>query len=86
MVVSVHGKQDTYLEGNKLGDYLRKIFMKRLSKFWLNATTVIAISDEVKENWISKLNSSIESRVIPYWVNKYSFNLEKSDWVPWKIN
>ncbi len=68
-VVSVHGKYDTYLEGNKAGDYLRKIFMKRLSKFWLNATTVIAISEEVKE-WISNLNSSIEVKVIPYWVKR----------------
>ena len=77
-VVSVHGKYDTYLEGNKLGDYLRKIFMKRLSKFWLNATTVIAISDEVKE-WISKLNSSIEARVIPYWVKRNNIKKVNND-------
>ena len=44
--------------------------MKRLSKFWLNATTVIAISDEVKESGFQKLNSSIEARVIPYWVKR----------------
>ena len=77
-IVSIHGKYDTYLEGNKLGDYLRKIFMKRLSKFWLNATTVIAISDEVKE-WISKLNSSIEARVIPYWVKRNNIKKVNND-------
>tara|TARA_X000000368_G_scaffold242690_1_gene191731 strand:+ start:10225 stop:11331 length:1107 start_codon:yes stop_codon:yes gene_type:complete len=68
-IVSVHGKYDTYLENNKLSNIFRKIFMKRLSNFWKNASTVIAISDEVKE-WINNLNSSLKVEVIPYWVNK----------------
>ncbi len=72
-IVSVHGKYDTYLEKNKFSNIFRKIFMKRLSKFWENASTVIAISDEVKE-WINNLNSSLNVAVIPYWVNK---NLKK---------
>ena len=68
-IVSVHGKYDTYLENNKLSNIFRKIFMKRLSKFWKNASSIIAISDEVKE-WIINLNSSLNVVVIPYWVNK----------------
>ena len=68
-IVSVHGKHDTYLEKNKISNIFRKIFMKRLSKFWENASSVIAISDEVKE-WIINLNSSLNVVVIPYWVNK----------------
>jgi len=70
-IVSVHGKHDTYLEKNKFSNICRKIFMKRLSKFWQNATSVIAISDEVKE-WIINLNSSLNVVVIPYWVNNNS--------------
>ena len=72
-IVSVHGKYDTYLENKKFFNIFRKIFMKRLSKYWQNASTVIAISDEVKE-WIKNLNSSLKVEVIPYWVNK---NLSK---------
>ena len=68
-IVSVHGKHDTYLEKNKISNIFRKIFMKRLSKCWENASSVIAISDEVKE-WIINLNSSLSVVVIPYWVNK----------------
>ena len=68
-IVSVHGKHDTYLEKNKISNIFRKIFMKRLSRFWENASSVIAISDEVKE-WIINLNSSLNVVVIPYWVNK----------------
>ena len=68
-IVSVHGKHDTYLEKNKFSNIFRKIFMKRLSKFWKNASSIIAISDEVKE-WIINLNSSLNVVVIPYWVNK----------------
>jgi len=68
-IVSVHGKHDTYLEKNKISNIFRKIFMKRLSKYWENASSVIAISDEVKE-WIINLNSSLNVVVIPYWVNK----------------
>ena len=68
-IVSVHGKHDTYLEKNKISNFFRKIFMKRLSKFWENASSIIAISDEVKE-WIINLNSSLNVVVIPYWVNK----------------
>ena len=72
-VVSVHGKHDTYLEKNNLSNIFRKIFMKRLSKYWQNASSIIAISDDVKE-WITNLNSSLDVVVIPYWVNK---NLQK---------
>ena len=70
-IVSVHGKYDTYLEDNKFSNIFRKIFMKRLSKFWGNASSIIAISDEVKE-WIYNLNPSLNTVVIPYWVNKNS--------------
>ncbi|MBO71623.1 MAG: hypothetical protein CL508_04845 [Actinobacteria bacterium] len=70
-IVSVHGKYDTYLEENKFSNIFRKIFMKRLSKFWGNASSVIAISDEVKQ-WIYNLNPSLNAVVIPYWVNKNS--------------
>tara|TARA_B100000287_G_scaffold92535_1_gene84713 strand:+ start:6122 stop:7228 length:1107 start_codon:yes stop_codon:yes gene_type:complete len=68
-VVSVHGKYDTYLEKNQFSNIFRKAFMKRLSKFWEHASSVIAISEEVKD-WINNLNSSLGVIVIPYWVNK----------------
>ena len=68
-IVSVHGKHDTYLEKNNLSNIFRKIFMKRLSKYWQNASSIIAISEDVKE-WITNLNSSLHVVVIPYWVNK----------------
>ena len=36
------------------------------------------VSDEVKE-WISKLNSSIEARVIPYWVKRNNIKKVNND-------
>ena len=80
-IVSVHGKYDTYLEENKFSNIFRKIFMKRLSKFWRNASSVIAISDEVKQ-WIYNLNPSLNAVVIPYWVNKNLPKEIKDDLIP----
>ena len=67
-IVSVHGKYDTYLEKGSLSNNLRKYFMKRLSKHWESASSIIAISDEVK-SWINNLNHKLNVMVIPYWID-----------------
>ena len=67
-IVSVHGKYDTYLEKASLSNNLRKYFMKRLSKHWESASSIIAISDEVK-SWINNLNHKLNVMVIPYWID-----------------
>ena len=36
-IVTIHGKYDTYLEGNYLIDLLRKMFVKQQSKIWKTA-------------------------------------------------
>ena len=76
-IVSVHGKYDTYLEKSSLSNNLRKYFMKRLSKHWQSASSIIAISEEVK-SWIENLNHELNVAVIPYWIDiKNSETIEK---------
>ena len=76
-IVSVHGKYDTYLEKGSLSNNLRKYFMKRLSKHWQSASSIIAISEEVK-SWIENLNHELNVEVIPYWIDiKNSETFEK---------
>ena len=76
-IVSVHGKYDTYLEKGSLSNNLRKYFMKRLSKHWQSASSIIAISEEVK-SWIENLNHELNVAVIPYWIDiKNSETIEK---------
>ena len=77
-IVSVHGKYDTYLEKGSLSNNLRKYFMKRLSKHWQSAFSIIAISEEVK-SWIKGLNKELNVVVIPYWIDIKSGNFEKKD-------
>ena len=78
-IVSVHGKYDTYLEKGSLSNNLRKYFMKRLSKHWQSASSIIAISEEVK-SWIENLNHELNVLVIPYWIDiKNSETFEKKD-------
>ena len=72
-IVSVHGKYDTYLEGTKLSNRLKKKFMISLAGYWDQADTIIAISDSVSE-WIVNLNSNLEPKVIPYWVEQNNLN------------
>ena len=51
--------------------------MKRLSKHWQSASSIIAISEEVK-NWIENLNHELNVEVIPYWIDiKNSETFEK---------
>ena len=55
--------------------------MKRLSKHWQSASSIIAISEEVK-SWIENLNHELNVEVIPYWIDiKNSENFEKKDTV-----
>ena len=76
-IVSVHGKYDTYLEKGSVSNNLRKYFMKRLSKHWQSASSIIAISEEVK-SWIENLNHELNVAVIPYWIDiKNSETIEK---------
>ena len=78
-IVSVHGKYDTYLEKGSLSNNLRKYFMKRLSKHWQSAFSIIAISEEVK-SWIENLNHELNVVVIPYWIDiKNSGTIVKKD-------
>ena len=78
-IVSVHGKYDTYLEKGSLSNNLRKYFMKRLSKHWQSAFSIIAISEEVK-SWIENLNHELNVVVIPYWIDiKNSGTIIKKD-------
>ena len=67
-IVSVHGKYDTYLEKGTVSNNLRKFFMKRLAKQWKSASSIIAISEEVK-SWIKGLNKELNVVVIPYWID-----------------
>ena len=66
-IVTIHGKYGTYLQGNFLIDFLRKIFIKQQSKIWEKANKVIVISESIRD-WLEKLNSSIKPTVIPYGV------------------
>ena len=51
--------------------------MKRLSKHWQSASSIIAISEEVK-SWIENLNHELNVEVIPYWIDiKNSETFEK---------
>ena len=78
-IVSVHGKYDTYLEKGTVSNNLRKFFMKRLSKQWKSASSIIAISEEVK-SWIKGLNKELNVVVIPYWIDiKSSNSVEKKE-------
>ena len=64
-VVTVHGKYGTYLEGNMLVDIFRKYSISILSKMWLKADVVIAISQSI-EDWMFHLNIALKPTVIPY--------------------
>ena len=73
-IVSVHGKYDTYLEKGSLSNNLRKYFMKRLSKHWKSASSIISISEDVK-NWIQNLNHELNVVVVPYWIDIKNFEI-----------
>ena len=46
-IVSIHGKYDTYLEGNILFDQIRKLSMPLLVNIWNNSNQKICISEAV---------------------------------------
>ena len=48
-IVSIHGKYDTYLEGNVFFDQIRKLSMPLLVKIWSSSNQIICISEEVKK-------------------------------------
>ena len=65
LVVTVHGKYGTYLDGNKAMDIFRRYSIFLLSRMWQRADSVIVISESIKD-WLSELNYKIKPVVIPY--------------------
>jgi len=77
-IVSIHGKYDTYLEGNIFFDQIRKLSMPLLVKIWSSSNQIICISLEVKK-WLTtyKINSNIS--VVNYWISNTKLEiLEKT--------
>ena len=72
-VVTVHGKYGTYLEGNKLFDIFRKYSISILSRIWLKADAIIAISKSI-EDWMSHLNKTLKPSIVPYGVELQDSN------------
>lgn len=77
-IVSIHGKYDTYLEGNILFDQIRKLSMPLLVNIWNNSNQTICISEEVK-NWLSTYKIKSDISVVNYWINNTKLeNLEEN--------
>ena len=58
-IVSIHGKYDTYLEGNIFFDQIRKLSMPLLAKIWSSSNQIICISHEVKKRGASPYYENI---------------------------
>ena len=77
-IVSIHGKYDTYLEGNILFDQIRKLFMPLLVNIWNKSNQKICISEEVKI-WLNTYKIKSNISVVNYWINKTKLeNLEEN--------
>ena len=68
-VVSIHGKYDTYLEGNVFFDQIRKFFMPLLVQIWSSSNHIICISHEV-EKWLTTYKIKSKISVVNYWISK----------------
>ena len=67
-IVSIHGKYDTYLEGNVFFDQIRKLAMPLLVQIWSSSNQIICISQEVK-NWLIKYKIKSNISVVNYWIS-----------------
>ena len=77
-IVSIHGKYDTYLEGNIFFDQIRKLSMPLLVKIWNSSNQIICISQEVKK-WLTTYKIKSNISVISYWISKSKLvNLEET--------
>ena len=77
-IVSIHGKYDTYLEGNIFFDQIRKLSMPLLVKIWSSSNQIICISQEVKK-WLTTYKIKSNISVVNYWIsNSKLANLEKT--------
>ena len=77
-IVSIHGKYDTYLEGNIFFDQIRKLSMPLLVKIWSSSSQIICISQEVKK-WLTTYKIKSNISVVNYWIsNPKLANLEET--------
>lgn len=77
-IVSIHGKYDTYLEGNIFFDQIRKLSMPLLVKIWGSSNQIICISQEVKK-WLTTYKIKSNISVVNYWISKSKLaNLEET--------
>ncbi len=77
-IVSIHGKYDTYLDGNVFFDKIRKVSMPLLVKVWSNSNQIICISQEVRK-WLTTYKIKSNISVINYWISKNKLeNLDKN--------
>ena len=77
-IVSIHGKYDTYLEGNIFFDQIRKLSMPLLVKIWSSSNQIICISQEVKK-WLTTYKIKSNISVVNYWIsNSKLANLEET--------
>ena len=77
-IVSIHGKYDTYLEGNIFFDQIRKLFMPLLVQIWSSSNQIICISQEVKK-WLRTYKIKSNISVVNYWIGKTRLeNLERT--------
>jgi len=77
-IVSIHGKYDTYLEGNIFFDQVRKLSMPLLVKIWGSSNQIICISQEV-EKWLTTYKIKSNISVVNYWISKSKLaNLEET--------
>ena len=77
-IVSIHGKYDTYLEGNIFFDQIRKLSMPLLVKIWSSSNQIICISQEVKK-WLTTYKIKSNISVVNYWIsNPKLANLEET--------
>ena len=68
-IVSIHGKYDTYLEGNLFFDQIRKLSMPLLVKIWNSSNQIICISQEVQK-WLTTYKIKPNISVVNYWISK----------------
>ena len=77
-IVSIHGKYDTYLEGNIFFDKIRKLSMPLLVKIWSSSNQIICISQEVKK-WLTTYKIKSNISVVSYWISDSKLaNLEET--------
>ena len=77
-IVSIHGKYDTYLEGNIFFDQIRKLSMPLLVKIWSSSNQIICISQEVKK-WLTTYKIKSNISVVSYWISDSKLaNLEET--------